>query len=262
MADGTPTGVNVAGLTVSYRSKPRPAVDGASFRLDEGVTSLVGRNGSGKSTTLRILATLQRRYEGEVAVLGLDPRTAVGRAEIRRRSGYLPQDFTFTPSLTVTDFVAYCAWLKGVPKSRRRAAVDTAIESVRLTESRRTKLGALSGGMLRRAGIAQAIVNDPALVILDEPASGLDPEQRIALRDLISQLGRNRTVLTSTHLIDEAAYHSDKILMLIEGRVAFHGNAAELVALDTPDAPGSTPVERAYTGLHMRAAGMATEVAS
>lgn len=252
MADVPHNGVSVSQLTVSYRSKPTPALDGVSFRLDKGVTSLVGRNGSGKSTTLRILAALHQKYDGDVDILGWNPQRRDGRSQVRQRSGYLPQNFTFTPSLTVREFVSYCAWLKGVPHAKRKEAVDEAIGSVNLAGSRDTKLGALSGGMARRAGIAQAIVNDPELLVLDEPASGLDPEQRISLRDLITDLGRGRVVLTSTHLIDEAASHSDQILMLLEGKVAFHGSAAELTDLDNEAAPGATPIERAYTGLHMR----------
>ena len=251
----------VSGLAVSYRTKPVPALDGVSFCLDEGVTSLVGRNGSGKSTTLRILATLQRGYAGEVTIFGLDPHSRSERMAVRERSGYLPQNFLFTPSLTLQEFVEYCAWLKAVPRREVATRVDEAIDSVGLDSSRRTKLGALSGGMLRRAGIAQAIVNQPDLLILDEPASGLDPEQRIALRDVISALGRDRIVLTSTHLIDEAAMHSDRILMLIEGRTAFDGTPAELAAVEVPGAPGSTPIERAYTGLHMLAAGVGEHAA-
>lgn len=253
MTEADSDGITVSGVSAFYRSKPSPALDDVSFRLDKGVISLVGRNGSGKSTTLRILAALQRNYAGEVRVLGNDPKTSRGRYEIRRRSGYLPQSFTFTPSLTVREFVTYCAWLKCVPPHGRNARVDTAIASVDLDRSRNTKLGALSGGMLRRAGIAQALVNDPSMLILDEPASGLDPEQRITLRDLITRLGRDRTVLTSTHLIDEAAHHSNQILMLIDGRVAFHGTAAALSELESRDAPGDTPIERAYTHLHMNA---------
>lgn len=251
MADPESEGVVVSGVTVVYRSKATPALDDVSFRLGKGVTSLVGRNGSGKSTMLRILAVLHQRYEGTVAILGYDPQSRRGRSQIRSRSGYLPQSFTFTPSLTVTEFVAYCAWLKGIPRAERAAKVDAAVVSVELDRERDTKLGALSGGMLRRAGIAQAIVNDPSVLILDEPASGLDPEQRITLRNLVTALGRDRTVLTSTHLIDEAALHSDRILLLIDGRVAFQGTSAALVALAVPDAPGSTPIERAYTRLHM-----------
>lgn len=254
MADDVRTGIVVSGLTVSYRSKPMPALDDVSFRLDEGVTSLVGRNGSGKSTTLRILATLQRGFAGEVAILGQDPRSRVERPTIRARSGYLPQNFLFTPSLTVHEFLSYCAWLKAVPRRDRSSRVAVALAAVGLESSARTKLGALSGGMLRRAGIAQAIVNDPDVLILDEPASGLDPEQRIALRELVAALGRDRIVFTSTHLIDEAATHSDRILMLLEGRVAFDGTPAELAAVEVVDAPGATPIERAYTGLHMLAA--------
>lgn len=253
MTDPSIHSIAVSELTVSYRSEPTPALDGITFRLDKGVTSLVGRNGSGKSTTLRVLAGLHQRYRGNVEILGENPILRHGRQQIRRQTGYLPQSFTFTPSLTVAEFIGYCAWLKGVPGKERKARVDAAIHSVDLDKSRDSKLGALSGGMLRRAGIGQAIVNDPSILILDEPASGLDPEQRIMLRRLVNDLGRDRTVLTSTHLIDEAALHSDQILLLIEGRVAFHGTPASLSSLDVAEALGSTPIERAYTALHFAA---------
>jgi len=243
----------VSGVGVSYRTKPTPALDDVSFQLGRGVVSLVGRNGSGKTTLLRLLATLSRRYSGEVSIFDLDPREGKARAQIRARSGFLPQDFSFTPSLNVQEFVSYSAWLKGVPRAETDRRVADAIESVGLSHSASTKLGRLSGGMLRRAGIAQAIVNDPELVILDEPASGLDPEQRISLRDLVSHLGSTRTVLTSTHLIDEAAQHSRELLMLIDGRVAFQGTPRQLEELSLPDAPGATSIERAYTALHIRA---------
>lgn len=248
--------VSLHGVGVSYRSKPAPALLDVSFEFGQGVTSLVGRNGSGKTTLLRILATLSHRYTGDVRLLGRDPKSPKGRVVIREQSGFLPQDFTFTPSLTVHDFVSYCAWLKDVPSAELSLRVRDAVYDVGLEDASQVKLGRLSGGMLRRAGIAQAIVNNPKLLILDEPASGLDPEQRILLRELISRLGEDRLVLTSTHLIDEAALHSDAILMLIEGKVAFHGSVEDLERLGDPQAPGVSPVERAYTTLHMHSAGM------
>lgn len=243
-------------LSVSYRAKATPALDRVSFTIAPGVTSLVGRNGSGKSTLLRVLASLQHRFTGEVSVLGHNPLNSAERRKIRAISGYLPQNFTFTPGLTVQQLVEYAAWLKLLPKQRHKQAATAAIAAVGLQDQADTKLGRLSGGMLRRAGIAQAIVNDPQFLILDEPTSGLDPEQRISLRKLISRLGENRIVLTSTHLIDEAAHSSDRLLLLIAGKLVFHGSGGELAALEQiPDAPGDTPIERAFTSLHMRAAG-------
>lgn len=245
------TSVDVRGLTLSYRAKREPALDGITFQVHEGVTALVGRNGSGKSSLLRILSTLlTRQYSGEVRIFGMDPKRTRERALIRAQIGYLPQDFGFTPSLTVDEFVDYCAWLKEVPKAQRGSAADEAIERVDMQRHRDVKLGKLSGGMLRRVGIAQAIVNDPRLLILDEPSSGLDPEQRILLRELTKRLGESRAVITSTHLIDEAVDHSNRIMVLVEGHLVFLGDTAQMRQHDDPAMPGHTAPERAYIALH------------
>lgn len=245
--------VSLTHVSVTYRSGGVTALDDISCELSTGVTALLGRNGSGKSTLMRLAATLSRRFVGEVTVLGADPRRGGSLAGVRGRIGYLPQSFTFTPGVTVEDFLGYVAWLKRVPRGKTKAAVDAAIEFAQLDGYRRTKLGALSGGTLRRAGVAQAMVNDPELLILDEPAAGLDVEQRLNLRSLISELGATRTVVYSTHMIDEVAAISQQLILLIEGRIAFAGDAASLEQWGAGEAPGTTVLERGYVRLHDQA---------
>lgn len=244
--------VVVEKLGVKYKNRQNPALADITFSLDKGVTSLVGRNGSGKSTLLRILATLQTKYSGNVKVLGLNPANSKESQEIRSGLGYLPQNFLFTPAFTVEEFLQYMAWLKKVSKTKRAKKVDEALKVTKLEKESKTKMGALSGGMLRRAGIAQTIINDPQILILDEPASGLDPEQRIHLRKLIQDLAVNRTVITSTHLIEEIEHSQASVLMLTEGQITFHGTKEQLMAYDNPNAIGDTPIERAYTNIQTR----------
>lgn len=251
----TSPAVTLDHVSVTYRAGGVTALDDVSCVLSPGVTALLGRNGSGKTTLMRVAATLFRDFIGNAMVLGADPRRRGLLAEVRGRIGYLPQSFSFTPSVTVEDFLGYAAWLKKVPGARADAAVEEAIEFAQLGRYRRAKLGALSGGTLRRAGVAQAMVNDPELLILDEPAAGLDVEQRLNLLALITELGSSRTVLYSTHMIEEVAAISQQLVLLIEGRVAFVGESGELERLGAgdPETPGATALERGYVRLHERA---------
>src|SRR5258708_29837377 len=150
-----------------------------------------------------MLATVLPPSSGDIRLLDLDPKNAARRREIRRRLGYLPQSLGYYPAFTVAEFVEYLALLKEVPPGRVRKAVSAAVERVDLGAKAKVKLRTLSGGMLRRVGIAQAIVNDPDLLLLDEPTAGLDPEQRVAFRALLRELAERATVLVSTHLVED-----------------------------------------------------------
>ncbi len=237
--------VSAIGFSVAYRGKKTPAIDNLSVGFGDGVTSVVGPNGSGKSTLFRSFVTLQRRYDGQLSVLGYDLHDSSSLLEVRRRIGYLPQDFDFTPSFTVHEFVSYVAWLKRV--SNPANAINEAIAAVGLAEQRDVRLGRLSGGMRRRAGIAQAIVNSPELLLLDEPTAGLDPEQRINFRQLIRDLGTVRGVITSTHLIEDVRAASNHVVVLSLGRLAFNGSVDDLELRGREGSVGDTPLERAYT---------------
>jgi ABC-2 type transport system ATP-binding protein len=228
------------------------AVRSARLSAGTGVSGLLGPNGAGKTTLLRVMATVIPPTSGTVRLLGRDPAVPPQRRQIRRRLGYLPQDLGYYPNFTVAEFVEYFALLKEVPQARAAAAAAAAIERVGLTGRARSKLRTLSGGMLRRVGIAQAIVNDPLLLLLDEPTAGLDPQQRIEFRALLREIGQRATVIVSTHLIEDVTAACDQVAVMADGRIAYTGTPAGLAARgrdDVPGASGDTPLERGYTAV-------------
>jgi ABC-2 type transport system ATP-binding protein len=208
-----------------------PALAGATFAAGPGVTGLLGPNGAGKTTLLRILATVTAPGSGRVRLLGRDPRDAQDRLEIRRRLGYLPQEPGFHRGFTVTQFVDYVAILKEMTgRAERRAEVRRVVELVDLTDVADRRIRALSGGMRRRVGVAQALLGDPDLVVLDEPTAGLDPEQRLRFRDLLSRIGEDRTVILSTHQTEDVAALCPHVVVLDGGRAVFDGTPSALTA--------------------------------
>jgi ABC-2 type transport system ATP-binding protein len=242
-----PFEVQATGLRV--RAGRRMAVDGVDLSLTTGVHGLLGPNGAGKTTLIRALATVLRPADGELALLGGADLRAV-----RRRLGYLPQEFGYYRRFTVREFVEYMAWLKEMPKADVPGAVQRAIERVGLTDRADSKLKTLSGGMVRRAGIAQAIVNDPAILLLDEPTAGLDPAQRMDFRRLLREFADDTCVVVSTHLVEDVAAACTDVVLLDAGKVVFAGASAELAAAGTDDDPGDSPMERGYSALLARGA--------
>ncbi len=216
---------------VGKRYGARVALADVSFTAHGGVVTLLGPNGAGKSSLLRCLATVLAPDTGGLSVDGLDPRRPDQRTEIRRRLGYLPQDPRFAGSATVFDVVDYIGIVKEHrPVRTRHADVVRVLRAVGLEHHARDRIKTLSGGMVRRVGIAQALLGRPGLVVLDEPAAGLDPEQRLLLREQLSQLGEEATVILSTHLTDEAAAFSQHLYIVDTGRIVFGGPPAALVA--------------------------------
>ncbi|WP_050503052.1 ABC transporter ATP-binding protein [Streptomyces monomycini] len=220
--------VHVSGLTVRHRRTV--ALDGIDLDLGPGVHGLLGPNGAGKTSLIRVLATVSRPAAGRVTLLGHECTVHPELTAARRRIGYLPQDFGYYPGFTVRDFVAYVAWLKQVPGDAAGAAVERAVARVGLTDRIDAKLKTLSGGTVRRAGLAQAIVNDPDVLLLDEPTAGLDPEQRVAFRELVRELGEEATVLVSTHLVEDVAVACTGVTLLEGGRVVYRGTPESLAA--------------------------------
>jgi ABC-2 type transport system ATP-binding protein len=206
------------------------ALDGATLTADAGITGLLGPNGAGKTTLLRILATVLAPDTGTVRLLGRDPQQSADRLEIRRRLGYLPQEPGFHANFTAFEFVDYVAILKEMTDRRERHdEVRRVLGQVGLEDVATRKIKALSGGMRRRVGLAQALLGDPELVVLDEPTAGLDPEQRLRFRELVSRLGTGRTVILSTHQTEDVAALCRHVVVMDRGRVLFAGAPRELV---------------------------------
>jgi ABC-2 type transport system ATP-binding protein len=205
------------------------AVDGVSLRTGPGVIGLLGPNGAGKTTLLRMAATVLAPDSGELRLLGLDPTRPEERLQIRRRLGYLPQHPGLYPGFTPYDMVDYVAVLKEhTDRGQRRDEVRRVLESVELQDVMHRKIRTLSGGMRQRVALACAMVGDPDLLVLDEPANGLDPDQRLRLRSLLSQ---SRTVLMSTHNISEVSALCHRVFVVFSGRIRFAGTPAELAGL-------------------------------
>ena len=222
--------VRATGLTLRYGRTT--ALDGVSLTFGTGVTGLLGPNGAGKTTLLRIVATAISPDAGQLTVFGHDLRTGPGRLAVRRRLGYLPQDPGFHSGFTVFEFVDYVAILKELDRRRERhAEVRRVIAAVGLDGQRRTRIRALSGGMRQRVALAAALVGDPALLILDEPTVGLDPEQRMRFRELFAELGDGRTVLLSTHQTEDVMSLCREVVVIDHGAVRFTGSPADLTAL-------------------------------
>ena len=240
--------VELTGLTRTF-GRTR-AVAGVSLEAGPGVFGLLGPNGAGKTSLLRMMATVLPPTSGELRLLGRDPGAYGPRREIRRRLGYLPQHLGYYPGFTVTDFVEYFALLKDMPPGQVPRAVAAAVEHVGLGGKARAKLRTLSGGMLRRVGIAQAIVNEPDLLLLDEPTAGLDPVQRMAFRALLREFGQRSTVIVSTHLVEDVGAACAEVALMEAGRVVFHGTPAELIGRgEGTGAAGDAPLERGYSAV-------------
>src|SRR6202161_3784345 len=233
--------VRVEGLSRRYGATR--ALDGVDLTLERGITGLLGPNGAGKTTLLSILATVNEPDAGRVSVFGLDPREAAERTECRRRRGYLPQELGYHRHFTVAAFLDYVAILKEITDRRRRAEeVARVLAAVGLERRARTRIRALSGGMRQRLGIAQALLGGPELLILDEPTAGLDPEQRLRFRELLSGLPGDPAIVLSTHQADDIAAICPQVVVLLEGRVQFAGTPAGLA--DTAAGRGGAAEKR------------------
>ena len=214
------------GLTKTFSSFP--AVNNLSYTMDTGVYGLLGVNGAGKTTLMRMLCTLLTPTSGTITWDGQDI-FSLGSA-YRNLLGYLPQDFGYYPDFSVQDYLLYIASIKGLRPATARQRMQSLLEQVGLTQVRRQKMKKLSGGMKRRAGSAQAMLNDPKILILDEPTAGLDPKERIRFRNLISELAENRLVLLSTHIVSDVEYIADQILLMKDGSLVHHGTSQQLLA--------------------------------
>ncbi len=217
--------VKIANLTKEFGDLT--AVDHLDIAMTNGVYGLLGVNGAGKTTLMRMLCTLLHPTEGKITCDGNDIFKMDG--DYRKILGYLPQDFGFYPDFTVQEYLLYIASIKGIRPAVAKKRVKELIAGVGLQKAAHKKMKRLSGGMKRRAGIAQAMLNNPKILILDEPTAGLDPNERIRFRNLISELAEDRLVLLSTHIVSDVEYIANEILLMKDGKIMHRGTVSELI---------------------------------
>lgn len=220
--------IEINHLTKQYKNGVTVLED-ISFHVDGGIYGLLGHNGAGKSTLMKALVTILRPSAGVVRICGYD--TVKQGEQVRSRIGYLPQELAMYPSLSVFDFVSYMAQLKGITeKNARKDAVHSALEQVEMLEHSKRKIGQLSGGMKRRVGIAQALVGDPEILIVDEPTAGLDPQERVRFRGVLSRFAIDgKTVLLSTHIVEDVYQICRELAVLRKGRLFYAGSSDGLM---------------------------------
>lgn len=210
---------------ISKQYKNKIAVDRISLILQKGVFGLLGANGSGKTTLMRMMCGILKPTSGTITFDGTD----VTEEQYRDSLGYLPQDFGYYPDFTAFDFMIYMANLKGLTKPQAKAKTNQLLETVSLTEVSKKKIKTFSGGMKQRLGIAQALLNNPKILILDEPTAGLDPKERVRFRNLISTLGNDRIVLLSTHIVSDIEHIADTVLVMKDGQLIHKGSLDEII---------------------------------
>lgn len=211
---------------VDQRFKETEAVRQFNFTFSNGVYGLLGENGAGKTTLMRLICGILKPTEGTIICDGISVYEM--GAEYRRLLGYLPQNFGYYEDFTALRFLNYMAALKGLPKEYAATRIEELLELVDLKSEKNKKLKAYSGGMIRRIGIAQALLNEPEILILDEPTAGLDPKERVRFRNIISSLGKNRNVLLSTHIVSDIEYIADTILIMKKGQLIQKGTESEI----------------------------------
>lgn len=214
---------------VSKQFKDKCAVNGITLELTPGVWGLLGANGAGKTTLMRMITGIMKPTEGQIAYDGVP--IPILKEQYRDILGYLPQEFGFYPEFTVKEYLEYVAVLKGLPSKMGKRRIGALLEKLSLSDVINKKISKLSGGMKRRVGIAQALLNDPQILILDEPTSGLDPAERVRFRNLLSEFAHDRIVLISTHIVTDVEYIATRNAVMKDGKLLAMGMTEELVRL-------------------------------
>ena len=213
-------------LTKQYQNKI--AVDRINLKLNYGIYGLLGENGAGKTTFIRMLCGILKPTNGTVTFDGMD----VSSEEYRAILGYLPQEFGYYPDFTGMDFLLYMSSLKGLTKTTAKRKAIKLFELVNLSDCAKKKIKTYSGGMKQRLGIAQALLNDPKVIILDEPTAGLDPKERVRFRNLIKELGKDSIILLSTHIVSDIENIADDVIMMKDGQIIFEGATSDISDLE------------------------------
>lgn len=211
---------------VTKQFQNKIAVDQVSLCLKEGIYGFLGANGAGKTTLLRMLCGVLRPTAGEILCNGMEIKKMDG--EYRHMLGYLPQDFGYYPDFTAKRYLEYLAACKAVPKDLASQKVQEVLQLVGLLGEQKQKIRTYSGGMIRRLGIAQALLNDPEILLLDEPTSGLDPKERIRFRNIISAMSKDRIVILSTHIVSDVEFIADQILLMRQGQIVEQGTPGDV----------------------------------
>lgn len=220
--------VNIKNVTVTFKNQVR-AVDHVNLEIPHGVYGLLGENGAGKTTLMRVLTTVLTPSDGEVYLDGI--RYGTGKDEvIRQKIGYLPQELNLYPGLSVQDCLEYLGELSGIPKEECKKRIRYYLEKTGLTNHRKKKMRQLSGGMKRRVGLIQALLNEPEFLIVDEPTTGLDPEERVRIRNLLVDFSEGRTILFSTHVVEDIAATCSKLAVMRKGSFLYTGTVQALLS--------------------------------
>ncbi len=220
--------IEIKNLTKIYPRGKKKALNGVNIEIGQGIFGLIGRNGAGKTTLMRIVATIMDATDGEIFFDGKELKA--NKDEFRSSLGYLPQSTKLMPRMNIVEFLDYVCILKGIKnKAERKERIASAIETVGLVGEEKKRLGKYSGGMLRRAGIAQALIGDPKVLIIDEPTTGLDPEERLYFLNLLSKIAMERTIIFSTHITADIEHLCNNICVLEQGEVKYLGEKAEFI---------------------------------
>ncbi|MCM1119597.1 MAG: ABC transporter ATP-binding protein [bacterium] len=220
-------GIRIEDITVTFRNKVT-AVDHADLEIPKGILGLLGENGAGKTTLMRVLTTVLSPTGGAVTLDEM-PYSRENYGKIREKIGYLPQEIDLYPSLSVQECLEYMGDLSGIPKQTCRERISYYLEKTNLSEQRKMKMKQLSGGMKRRVGLIQALLNEPEFLIVDEPTTGLDPEERIRIRNLLVDFSEGRTVLFSTHVVEDLVATCNQLAVMKKGKFLYSGDMKELL---------------------------------
>ena len=220
--------IEIKNLTKIYPRGKKKALNGVNIEIGQGIFGLIGRNGAGKTTLMRIVATIMDATDGEIFFDGKELKA--NKDALRSSLGYLPQSTKLMPRMNIVEFLDYVCILKGIKnKAERKERIASAIETVGLVGEEKKRLGKYSGGMLRRAGIAQALIGDPKVLIIDEPTTGLDPEERLYFLNLLSKIAMERTIIFSTHITADIEHLCNNICVLEQGEVKYLGEKGEFI---------------------------------